>query len=408
MSTGPAGGVGGQGLYFFVSYAHVPPPMGPPIAGVDRPDSLVRMFFHDLYRRVDARRAKDSRLGVGLFDQSDEAGPDLNASLAHGLGVAEVLVPLVSPRYVQPGSWPMSELLSFQQRLRQIRGDTTRHIQPVLWLPLPPGDPLPTGNAADLDADNPDYLEYGLGAMCELEFFRPEYERILDRLADGIVDVAQNSPIGPSSATAPAEKTAATPQDADFVIAVLAPTATMPPRDRRPDTYGPRPSDWAPFLEAEGLPVARQAAHVAERLDLVTAIVDLSEHGAGALDALRERPSIILIDPWILATKRGPSTVRDRLARLPRWVTMMVVTDRADEQFTERGEELLHRAIAMLEDARAGRGVRDDVQMFDQFVTAMPAAITQSRRLFLRSMPALYPPRPTFGGADSDYSPGGD
>jgi FxsC-like protein len=398
MSRESMTGVAPRGFYFFVSYARVPPPAERLASGDGAdgylPDQLVENFFQELSGRV-ASRAGDTRLGIGLYDRSGAGGPDLNAALARALGVAEVLVPLVSPRYVQPGSWAMRELESFRRRLSRAPGDTSGHIQHVLWLPLPPGDRTP-GGVAHLGRDIPEYEEYGLGALSDLPRYRPAYVTIMDRLADNIVQVAQHSPLGPSPAPLPEDRPTHEPLDADLVIAVLAPTARELPPTRRRDGYGSSRSDWSPFLDARPLPVAQQAATIAERLDLATMVVDLPGSDA-ALRALQDRPGLLLVDPWITATPAGRTMLRERLAGIPSWTTVVVVSDGDDEQFPIDGERLHRAAIAMLDDVGVAPSVRVEIQRSEQFMRLMPAVLTQARRGFLKSRPSIYSGRPRFG-----------
>lgn len=204
---------GSSGAYFFVSYAQVPIEGGPA-----RSDPLVDRFFTDLVAEV-GRYAGDPSRRIGLYDKTFAPGHDWGTEVSRALGEAEVLVALYSPRYAT-GSWTRREHSSFVQRIKAAHADPAKHIQAVRWMPLPPGMPEMTEGGADLGEDIPHYAELGLGALCDIAStdvgpdtraadtvaeYREAYDRIMGRLARRIVAVAEQSPIGPSSASSPAE-----------------------------------------------------------------------------------------------------------------------------------------------------------------------------------------------------------
>lgn len=373
-----------RAMYFYLSYARVP-------IEEPNPDDLVNSFFDDLTNRVTSRARKRNPLDAGVYDRAYGIESDLDQAIAQALGRAEVLVPLYSPRYVVEHSWPMVERQAFQDRLDTVERDTTGHIQPVLWMPLPSGVEPPL-DGEDLAPDIPRYAELGLGALCDLPQYKRLYQRIVDRLAQRIVAVAERSPIGPSDEDPKLTRPRPSPEAADFVVAVLALTADSRPKGRDSNGYGAVDREWAPLVRARPVPIARQVANVAERLNLATSIVNFRE----GEDALAHRPSVLLIDPWLLAVDGGEDTIRRAAAKLPEWATAIVVSDIEDTQHGRRATQLHNHAVVML---GATSGHRLDIQRAEQFDTMIPAAIMHARKRFLRNMPRLHPPRRRLGVA---------
>jgi FxsC-like protein len=406
MNTEPTGPRSGErAAYFFISYAHLPPV--PPVPGtaedpsiVTDPvaweaDALVKEFFTDLAEQVDRLAPDDAGLEIGLYDQTVATGPDLLTGLAKALGTAEVLVPLYSPRYVS-GSWAMAERESFRQRLARAPGNTKGHVQPVLWVPLAPGRRLPDdGVPADIGSDLPEYAENGLRILCELPAYRTAYQKIVNRLAQRIVNVVRDSPLGPSDAPAPLTAMAGTGDPARFVIAVTAPLRSIAPPDRVIQ-YGEARADWRPSGQDGDLSVARQAASIAERLDLPTKVVDLP----GGEDDVRRLPTVLLMDPWILDTAEGAQIVR-RALRDPRaWLTAIVIVDSRDPGYATRGARLQEELGAMLKRAKVRHAVVD-VADPERLIEAMPDLVMRTRRRFLSGTPVRYPERPSLREPDS-------
>jgi FxsC-like protein len=382
-----------EGPYFFLSYAHLPPTDD--ATTVD--DPVVTLFFNDLSAEI---RALDPEAGwdVGAYDRAVPSGEDVRTAVARSLGRAQVLVPLYSPRYLG-GVWPMAEHDSFRERLARLDGDTAGHIQPVLWVPLPPGETLPAGvDLNDLGGGLPDYAVNGLRMLRELTIYRKQYDAVVRRLAERIVHVVHTSPIAVSPGLSFTESNPA-PTTARFVVAVVAPTADAEPEMRRPEAYGNRPADWHPFVDSRRQPVARQAANVAERLGLPTAITDVD----GLLKAYAEIPAVLLIDPWILTVQDGRDHLEDTLRALADWATPMVVCDEQDPLYDERGRKLFEEAIAMLASVGSHRAPKDPRAAADLDKT-MPLLVMQARRRFLRGRPRTADRRPRLSGPDSRRS----
>lgn len=375
------------GTYFFLSYAH-----SPPVAGETRTDTdaWVSVFFDDLSKQVTRHARSGSGTHVGFFDQQIPLGSDWKAVLAEALGAAEVFVPLYSPGYFSK-SWPMGERESFRGRLAAsgVR-DPRRRVAPVLWIPFPSWEDRPeigeaVGAALEIGGHSTVYAENGMRALCMLASYRQAYEDVLDRLARHIVQIAEDQPLGPSRAPNLDEVSTRVDTDAEFVVAVLAPTRDTRPPGRGPTGYADHGRLWHPFGDRQALPVAEHAASTAERLGLPTRVVDFSD----AAELLNRHPAVLLIDPWIIAGPDDPEALRDRLRNLPVWVLPMVVVDRDDPQYPGRGADLAEQMVDMLS---VSSGRVELAHQVKEFVEVMPALVTEARRQYLRNA-KVYAPR---------------
>jgi FxsC-like protein len=403
MKRGASVSRGPRRTYFFLSYAHVPPNQEL-TRGDERdsePDYWVKVFFDELHGAVKRFARPDSGLDIGFYDPQLPPGSDWKALLAAELGAAEVFVPLYSPRYLT-WSWPRTERESFQGRLAATGAEhADRHIQPVLWTPIPWTDESSAADremALSLGEGLPDYAENGLCALRMLTPYHDQYYEIVDRLARRIVDVAELTPMGASAVPVLQAYRSEIPvgMETPFVVAVLAPTAAERPAGRAGTTYGRTAAQWRPFLSGGTVPVAEYAANLAERLGLPAKIVAF---GAGD-PPFASAPGLLLVDPWIAADESGRARLAEAIAALPDWVVTVVVID-PDDPDAARGGELTETVNGMLPNADPPR-VRDarGPQEFEQLV---PFLVTQTRgRYLVRAK--VYPPsgpateRPHLGG----------
>lgn len=396
MNAGPslAATTPRRGAYFFLSYAHSAPPTG---ASADT-DHWVRVCYDDLTRTVRRFARPAAGLSAGFIDDLIQTGSDWNAALGDALAVSEVFVALYSPGYFNK-SWPLRERESFLQRLRELEGatDTQRHLLPVLWIPLFSWQSTPDiREAVQFGEDVPAYVENGLRALCMLPSYRAEYETILERIARRIVDVAENSPIGPSWAPPPEDLPGAAASETQFVVAVVAPTTGRIPRGRSPLAYGPDAGQWRPFAGRQVPSLAQYVAHTAERLGLPSRTVTLADDP----QAVGRSAAVVLIDPWVVAEPAGRDALVAALRALPQWVLPVVVANRGDAQYAEQGERLARAAATVTGEATPlPIMAADDLQ---QFVDGLPVLVTEARRRYLRLGPAYAPKDFTVGGAPGD------
>jgi FxsC-like protein len=356
----------GRGTYFFLSYAHPAPSSEYTPADAD---PWVRVFFDDLCGEVRRHAQPTSRMEIGVFDQQLPIGSDVKAALATALSDAQVFVPLYSPDYFSR-SWPLRERQSFLDRVAAPGSpDTQRHVLPVLWIPFPSWDETPeVRRALALGAGIPAYAENGMRALCMLAPYRDDYTRLLERIAGQIVNLTERLPLDASPAPRLDEVTRAPiPKGADaetpFVVAVTAPAGT----------------------DRQALPVAQHAASTAERLGF-RAQVETYSDGSGLF---ARAPGVLLIDPWVAGGPGGMQALRAATKDLPEWVVPVVIADRDDPRYDERGARLADEVMDMLTAAGLKRAQR--VAQVKEFVDIMPNIVTHARRQYLRNA-RVHPP----------------
>ncbi len=365
--------------YFFLSYAHT----APNLEQKESADLWVTTFYQDLCTQVRKRADRSSNLDIGFMEKEQlPISPEWTAGVAAALGTSEVFVPLYSPLYLDR-SWPLSELASFQARLREHDADhVAAHIQPVRWVPLAGGEPPDgLGHAPELGADIPEYANNGLLAMCRLTIFREQYTAILHELAERIVHVTEQQPLGRSTHPAPIQATRPANAGPQFVIGAIAPTSTELTADRAPGTHGGTAAAWRPFGTPQVLPVTEYVANVAQRLGLGTETTDLLTDS----EALQGNPGVAVIDPWILAVTNGASRLHAAVKALPDWVVLLLLADEADPNYGQRGDALVTEARSIL--AEHPEHVVKYARDASGFIQTVPSVVTQARRRFLNRAP---------------------
>jgi FxsC-like protein len=375
---------GTRGSYFFLSYAH-----SPPLAGTlqKKADPWVRQLFGDLTEAVKRRAEPRSSLAPGFFDQAIPLGANWKTSLAEGLSQAAVFVPLYSPTYFA-WSWSGKEWASFMQRAETARvGDPMTRFAPVLWVPVP-GDATWPGlsDAIALGAGESSYTENGLQALLRLAPYRETYERIVDRLAARVVDIAENTPLEPSPVSdidSISSAFKAEGSSAVFTVAVAAPARPSAPADADPASYGSHGADWRPFPGQQEQPLAQYAAVVAEQFDFAVEVLDIDDSEG----SFSRHPAVILIDPWYVAGEHEAETLRDLIGKLPPWVLPVLIASpppyHPRKQLMRRVEVILTEAPAPRSEP-ARRALSTGVTSLGDFTTLMRSLVPEAERQYLR------------------------
>lgn len=370
--------------YFFLSYAHSGPSSE---AEIPTTDHGVSAFFRDLSSKVAAMANLPADDDVGFYDGLIKAGDDWNAAVSTALGTSRVFVALYSPSYFNK-AWTMRERESFRRRLDQ-QGvqDLSRYLVPVLWTPFAPWDiDDDIGEALALANDIPEYLENGLRALGMLSLFREQYKEIVSRVVTRIVESAtHDGALEPSVAPQVPEMA---PRDAEFVVAVIAPSAANLPSGRSGHDYGDASILWRPFGQRQAMPIAAYAEGVAERLGSATVVSEFDQARA----ILPRRPGLVLIDPWFIRTLNGRQALKQAVTGLPIWATPLVI-DGYDPSVAEENAVVLGEVQELLESV--GQTKVRVVSRLEDFVDFLPELITQARRRFLKHSPLYDQAGPT-------------
>lgn len=376
MHPVPQAGTTGQ-TYFFLSYAHLSPLQG---LAADA-DIEVQKFFGDLSRQLRPLVGVAPDHPVGFLDTELPPGTDWDVARTEALSAAHVFVPLYSATYFK-NAWTQSELESFQARLKAAPSAARhRHIQPVLWDPLPPWEQRPEIAEAVAVAPGVEaYQKDGLRALSRFSMYRDEYRGVLQRVATEIADVARHHPLTPSRAPSPTPAPILR-DDAQFVVVVAAPVRAMLAAGRDRDGYTDDATQWRPFRDADALPAATYVASSAERLNLATYVTDISTVG----DLFEKCPAVLLIDPWFLDGPGRDDDLDDVLRGLPPWAIPVIAYDAADRRTAERASRLAARVEDML--STMDRPSAKQLHDLADFVSNMPWLISEARRQYLKKAP---------------------
>jgi hypothetical protein len=125
------------GSPFFLSYARA----GQDSARAGDADERVEKFFHDLEENVGELISPPAAVPVGFMDREIEGGMWWTDELMRAVGTCQVLVALLSVRYLR-SDWCKMEWHAFTQRTVRPRAEpvispTQGCIVPVYWAPVP-------------------------------------------------------------------------------------------------------------------------------------------------------------------------------------------------------------------------------------------------------------------------------
>lgn len=372
--AGTTGQPAGQ-TYFFLSYAHLSPLEGP----ATEPDLEVQKFFGDLSRQLRPLVGITDERPVGFLDTELPPGTDWNEARTLALSAAHVFVPLYSATYFR-NAWTQSELESFRARLKASPSTgKQRHIQPVLWDPLPPWEErreiaMAIAVAPDVEA----YQKDGLRALSRFSMYRDVYHKVLQRIAVEIADVATHHPLNPSPAPSPTPEPIPREQ-AQFVVVVAAPVRDMVTADGDPEDYSNDATQWRPFHDVDALTAAEYVASSAERLNLATYVTDIPRVGK----LLETRPAVLLIDPWFLDGAGQDRELASVLRGLPAWAIPVIAFDASDGRTADRGQQLADQVEDMLKEL--DRPPAKQLQGLAEFVSNLPRLISEARRQYLKN-----------------------
>jgi FxsC-like protein len=350
--------------YFYLSHART----SPATAG----DYWVQKFFNDLRDSVRSQADIDTPLSIGFYEPG-RTQPDQLEHLSATLGGAETFVVLCSEDY-RNGTLPMAELTAFRSRTAAL--GASGHLIPVLWAPTSPQTIAELGDPFDWAGDMPDYRRYGVQTLCRIVSYQRSYAQLVDQLARHIVTLAETSPLGPTRVRidpVPVEV------DQSFTIAVVAPTDDNAPDRDTGAGYGSTRDKWRPF--GGTVVAAERAMSAAERLGLPA-------RADGEDGSLPKGPGIVLIDPWILATPTGEAVLESVITGVQTWTATLVVVNRLDPSYAERGAELVARVSERLRQGRIAFKVAGEVDEFTQLISS---TVSDAWTRYLRWGP-VYPP----------------
>ncbi|MET7988482.1 TIR-like protein FxsC [Streptomyces sp. NPDC005281] len=405
--------------YFFLSYAHTPSSG----SSAGDPDHWVSAFFRDLCDHIMALTDLPAGLAAGFMDREMRSGDGWPERLAENLAACRVFVPLLSPRYFT-SEMCGREWYAFSERVLQARSSgafgPASPIVPALWTrveyaQLP--DSVRHLQVVSAEFGKP-YMDSGLYGLIKLNRLRDEYEETVFRLAQRIVQTAQEFSL-PAGVPRAYERTpsAFKPRGQGprrIHLTVAAPTRdTIPPgRDVRP--YGDTAHDWNPYFTESTRPIAALAEELMRALDFRVTVSSLDDYDAMSEPADDEewanQPSILLIDRWVLTDSARRRKLQLLDARSRPWVRAIVPWNRVDVQCKEEEGRVLTHELENTLPLTLDRGRRAESRIavnglptLRSFVDELPSVVAHATRHYLEHAPSHpptgpYTPRPRLMG----------
>ena len=397
--------------YFFLSYARTPASSA---VGAGDPNHYVHQLYKDLCRTILEITDLPQGEPPGFMDRGMHLGEGWSEKLSEALAHCRVFVPLYSPRYFRSLACGQ-EWAAFAERpvyQRQRSGSHASGVVPALWVTVP-ADGLPQVarrlqfNHTDF---GPDYVNEGLFALMKLRYFREAYELAVHRLAQRIVQVADQTMIPPGRKDDFQSRPSAfdTPEARQLRISVLACATDRLPDGRAPHTYGSRSTDWQPYQPGPGRALAEHAARLARQLDFHPSVHEFEDE-IEELTQTKEptAPGLLLLDRWALLDPERRGLAQRFDERNPSWVSLLEPWCENDPERPVGDAVLKELAQKVLRSRRRDakptfQGAMNGLPTLQSFEEEFPRAAQRAMQAFEdRRHPAFPPkgpsaPRPSF------------
>ncbi|MFC5910951.1 TIR-like protein FxsC [Streptacidiphilus monticola] len=376
--------------FFFLSYAHSP-------RGAGRPNTAAShwedQLFRDLCEAVTELAGLEEGEPPGFMDRGLNLGEGWSGRITEALAHCRVFVPLYSPRYFRSQACGQ-EWAAFASREVLPKNRSSGHITgvvPVQWVVVHQ-DSLP-GVARALQFDHRDfgeeYLTEGLQTLLKVRYFRVQYELAVHRLAQRIVQVAEDTMIKlggrrdfqdlPSAFDPPTRRR-------QLRISVLACDRKNLPEGRSPDSYGVNQVDWQPYGDNADSSLAKRAAAIARQWEFHATVHDFEAEAARALDGEPpEAPGLLLLDRWALLNDERRALLERFDESNPSWVGLMEPWNPGDPECAANGVRLRRMADDVLYHLRGDRRRipgTDTLASLEEFENALPRAALQAMHAF--------------------------
>jgi FxsC-like protein len=413
--------------YFFLSYARTP--KRDPGDSED-PDRWVYKLYRDLCAEI--LQMTDAEPGeAGFMDRENRLGAEWSPELMSALAICRVFVPLYSRRYFESDNCG-KEWFAFARREVNQRARNSQPayaVVPALWTKVA-RDMLPEV-AQHIQYDHVGlgqrYLAEGFYGIMKLSSFRADYQRAVHRLAERIIEVADETDIQPDqegrlpsfqslqSAFGPASvrRTA----NSQLQIAVVAHDISTVPPGRSKDYYGFGPRTWSPYRPEYQQPLVDYANELATKcLDCQPTVTAFgSGEASWATNGRPVPPSLCLVDAWVTTSEPHQEWLRQLDGLEEPWVSVLVPWNSQDQELAD-AHELKERLSDLL--SRRLAGVPRQCQMaftgiptLQEFGQLLPQMTMIMLKRFRKGAPA-YPPagpkikRPRLRNFRSDDSGG--
>jgi FxsC-like protein len=401
---------GGDAPYFFLSYAHMPTPIGD---GAADPNLWIAQLFKDLCHRV-REMATDPPPRVGFMDSGIRHGTEWARVLSENLAVCKTFVPLYSPHYFLSDNCG-KEWHAFCGRVRNGHARGTgqvRQVIPAQWIPVPV-EQHPSAvqqiqfRPAELGVA---YTEHGFYPLTHIGLFKADYDLAVYKLAREIVNVAESEPAPPGpalhyeslpSAFADSDRRVMR-GDKPFHIVIAALQLADLSADRAPDYYGTDAYGWNPYVPDLVEPLAQYASKVARylghRRPQAFSLRDYADELLRDVNDQPTAPAVLLIDPWVVTQPecRRLLEAYDRMTKP--WIQFVIPWSTKDVGLTAR-EGALRELLSTVLQTKLAEGGRPARQMaslgvgtIEDMSMVLPSMIQTAGRHFLRHQNPLPPP----------------
>lgn len=414
---------GSDAPYFFLSYAHMPKPVG---NDATDPNLWIEQLFKDLCRRV-REMATEPPPQIGFMDTGIRHGTEWARVLSENLAGCKTFVPLYSPHYFLSNDCG-KEWHAFRARTLNGYAKGTGHIRqiiPAQWIPVPIEDqphavqriqfrPVELGS---------EYAEHGFYPLTCIAPFRPAYDLAVYELARKIVTVAQGDPAPPGPAldyvSLPSAFTEGNGQavrgDRPFHIVIAAPHLAELPPGRSGDFYGTDAYGWNPYVPDVVEPLAQYARKVARHQGHHRPqVYSLPDYEVELLRSPNEQaaaPAVLLIDPWVITQPECRRLLAAYDAMSKPWIQFVVAWNTKDVELAQ-AEDMLRGLLGAALGIKLAYGGRPARQMASLGVTTieemsgvLPSIIQTAGRHFLRHQNEFLSPgartRPSSGTGDA-------
>jgi FxsC-like protein len=402
--------------YFFLSYAHTPPSG----QGGGDPDHWVHTLYRDLCDHIMHLTDLPGGMPAGFMDRELRSGDGWPDRLSEKLATCRVFVPLYSPRYFT-SEMCGREWYAFTERIVHAKAAGASDISaivPILWTRVDIGQFPESVRHIHVEHFGARYADDGIYGLIKLNRLRDEYQEAVLRLAQLIVRVAHDTKL-PHGRARPYESTpsAFKPRGSNpraIHLSVAAPTRDTIPEQRDDRPYGEDALDWNPYHSESTRSLPSLAEELIRSLDYRVTVSSFDDEDtgealpttggphpvpvAGVDGAEPRRPSILLVDRWVLTDSERQRKLKTFDANTPPWISAVVPWNRSDVQcHGEEGRRLsdeLERTLPNILD----RGRRTDCRMavngvptLKAFTDVLPAVVTNITRQFLKHA-AAHPP----------------
>ncbi|AVT40609.1 hypothetical protein C6W10_33805 [Plantactinospora sp. BB1] len=336
--------LGGQVLYFFLSYAR------------GDEDELVQRFFQDLSTEVRLLAGLPRDEVVGFVDRSIRVGERWPRQLSEALSTCRSFLALMSPRYFQSRSCGQ-EWQVFADRAHRYESAAkvdSSLLKPLMWVPTAPPKMHRVAEPIQYFSDRlgDTYRQLGIRQLMRLRRLEDDYRAFTFELAEQVVNSVEAHQLTEGVAAADFSalpsafhRNVTEPggdsglDDKPFtthIVVVALPRPDMAAVRTELDVYGDQALDWAPYRPPLLSPLVEYACNIAETHSFRSRVAGLNELAVRAAQAHQHNQIIVLlVDAWVTQVDEVQRALTSRGGdRVP--ITAVLIPNSRDDPETRR------------------------------------------------------------------------